>query len=128
MLLCGSATNLLNPVNVGTSLSVILYAIMASGPGFKCTVLRSRPQRHHDLPVTDLDRITGGTPVPNQGKYPWMAWMGSGPGVFSCGGALINDRYVLSAAHCLGSNASTATFYVNLGDLDRSSTTKSVSI
>ena len=48
-------------------------------------------------------RIVGGMPVP-QGKYPWMAALiysgGSPESSQFCGGALIADRWVLTAAHC----------------------------
>ncbi|CAG0897022.1 unnamed protein product [Darwinula stevensoni] len=63
---------------------------------------------------SELGRIIGGTPVPSQKKYPWIAWMGEAENVFNCGGALINDRYVLTASHCVASNPS-RTYYVSLG-------------
>ncbi|CAG0888165.1 unnamed protein product, partial [Darwinula stevensoni] len=53
--------------------------------------------------AADFDRVIGGTPVQSQGKYPWMAWMGKAPNMFNCGGSLINDRYVLTASHCVAS-------------------------
>ena len=46
-----------------------------------------------------LDRIVGGTAVQDQRKFPWMAQVTDG--FMLCGGALINDRYVLTAAHCI---------------------------
>lgn len=50
-------------------------------------------------------RIIGGETT-EIGEFPWMALLrytnlnGSDAG-FQCGGTLINDRYVLTAAHCL---------------------------
>ncbi|CAG0893926.1 unnamed protein product [Darwinula stevensoni] len=54
-----------------------------------------------------------------QRKYPWIGWMGTTQSNFICTSALINDRYVLTAAHCVSSNPS-GTFYVTLGSSNRS--------
>ncbi|CAG0893648.1 unnamed protein product [Darwinula stevensoni] len=64
----------------------------------------------------DFDRVIGGTPVPSQKKYPWMAWMGTGQYNSLCGASLINSRYLITAAHCVARNPS-GTYWVTLGSL-----------
>lgn len=44
-------------------------------------------------------RIVGGTTT-NMNEFPWVIRL-SYLNKFYCGGTLINDRYVLSAAHCV---------------------------
>lgn len=47
----------------------------------------------------ETGRIVGGEETAVN-EYPWMARL-SYFGRFYCGGTLINDRYVLTAAHCV---------------------------
>ncbi|KAL7644133.1 UNVERIFIED_CONTAM: hypothetical protein RMT77_004957 [Armadillidium vulgare] len=94
---------------------------------------------HPSEPVTTLlpakcgrpaadDKIINGAPAPI-GAYPWIAALGyTEPGrskpSFKCAGAIINSRYVLTAAHCLdpaelGRKKLTV---IHLGDYDLSTT------
>ncbi|KAH8405053.1 hypothetical protein KR222_007008, partial [Zaprionus bogoriensis] len=69
--------------------------------------------------VPNANRIVGGVQV-RTNKYPWIAQMIRGSFLF-CGGTLINDRYVLTAAHCVHEMDMSAVS-VRLLQLDRSST------
>ncbi|CAG0904119.1 unnamed protein product [Darwinula stevensoni] len=86
-----------------------------------CGVSQDLGKRSVDPPGNttelDVDRIVGGNTVPSQTKYPWMVYLRSSPNQFTCGGSLINDRYVLTASHCIYPDVS-ITYYVTLGDLD----------
>lgn len=52
-----------------------------------------------------VDRIIGGTKA-TLGQYPWLVRLGysvpcrSEP-IFQCAGTLINERYVVTAGHCV---------------------------
>uniref|UniRef100_A0A1Y9H331 Peptidase S1 domain-containing protein n=1 Tax=Anopheles dirus TaxID=7168 RepID=A0A1Y9H331_9DIPT len=52
-------------------------------------------------------------------QFPWMALLRSKTGDFFCGGTLINERYVLTAAHCLKNNV---VAHVRLGEYNLNST------
>ncbi|XP_055908350.1 trypsin-1-like [Eupeodes corollae] len=68
--------------------------------------------------VQNGNRIVGGTQV-RHNKYPWMAQLLKGSRNLFCGGALINDRYILTAAHCIHNN-NWQSISVRLQEYDRS--------
>lgn len=48
-----------------------------------------------------MERIVGGW-VTNVNEYPWVVAL-TAKGRFYCGGTIINDLYILTAAHCVRS-------------------------
>lgn len=60
--------------------------------------------RPNECGIGQSDRLYGGN-VPFLGEFPWTALIQyrkpNGDLLFSCGGSLINSRYVLTAAHCI---------------------------
>ncbi|XP_065221065.1 venom protease-like [Planococcus citri] len=68
------------------------------------------------------EKITGGRNA-TLGDWPWMVAVGyrtaSNPGpLFRCGGSLISDRWVVTAAHCVQNTGSLTLTTARVGDLD----------
>lgn len=73
--------------------------------------------------VPNVNRIVGGTRV-RTNKYPWIAQMLRGTFQF-CGATLINDRYALTAAHCVyGMDMNSIS--IRLLQLDKNSATQGI--
>ncbi|XP_047471146.1 venom serine protease 34-like [Penaeus chinensis] len=70
-----------------------------------------------------VPRIVGGEEA-TPGEYPWQALLDFGRGVI-CGGSLIKNAWVLTAAHCFEETGATSVTVV-LGEHDRSTTTDGV--
>ncbi|KAF2359566.1 Serine proteases trypsin domain [Trinorchestia longiramus] len=92
----------------------------------------TRPRPNRLLPSscgfsTDFNRIFGGQETAI-GAYPWVAALGyirtgSDEVQFHCAGSLINNRYILTAAHCLDPSSlrGRRLVEIRLGDWDLSS-------
>ncbi|XP_037792748.1 trypsin-1-like [Penaeus monodon] len=81
--------------------------------------------------VANPTRIVGGEEVQPAHKYPWQIGLKyKGGNGYWCGGAVINDRYILTAAHCLfdsdGNQESAEGLVVGVGDHLMSSTSDDV--
>ena len=56
--------------------------------------------------------VIGGTPA-DEGDYPWMVRLSMG-----CGGSLLTDQIVLTAAHCVGSTGPNTSITASYGSVD----------
>ncbi|KAM4800923.1 chymotrypsin-like protease CTRL-1 [Urocitellus parryii] len=67
--------------------------------------------------------VNGENAVP--GSWPWQVSLQDGSGFHFCGGSLINQYWVVTAAHC---NVSPGRHFAVLGEYDRSSNTEPVQV
>ncbi|XP_075339020.1 vitamin K-dependent protein C [Odontesthes bonariensis] len=70
----------------------------------------------YSKPIDGLLPWMVGGEVGKKGESPWQALLLNARGLFHCGGVLISESWVLTAAHCLKNNRK---FKVRLGDYER---------
>ncbi|XP_077050067.1 vitamin K-dependent protein C [Siphateles boraxobius] len=81
-----------------------------------CGQIRIVKSFYKNKPLVGLQPwVVGGT-VGKKGESPWQALILNNQGKFHCGGVLIDENWVLTAAHCLETSTR---FSVRLGDYDR---------
>ncbi|CAN7985323.1 unnamed protein product, partial [Ixodes pacificus] len=71
---------------------------------------------------TVSERITNGTEA-TSGHWPWMVGLYTAEDKFHCGGVLISNQFVLTAAHCYGAKNTTGFLSVRLGSTKRTNYT-----
>ncbi|XP_017077479.1 CLIP domain-containing serine protease B9 [Drosophila eugracilis] len=92
---------------------IIAITVLAIGVG---SMLAAGEYLDPDCSVSFGFRISGGKDA-EINKYPWMAFIHSSTKLI-CGGSLITNRFVLTAAHCVGNGMAVK---VRLGEYNASS-------
>ncbi|MCH1927678.1 trypsin-like serine protease, partial [Shewanella sp. C31] len=59
-----------------------------------------KPQLNCECGKRNTGRIYGGTPT-KKNEYPWMAAIEDEDKDHYCGGSVITERHILTAAHCV---------------------------
>mmetsp|Transcript_12604 Transcript_12604/g.16867 ORF Transcript_12604/g.16867 Transcript_12604/m.16867 type:complete len:445 (-) Transcript_12604:257-1591(-) len=81
-------------------MAVMLLSPLSHFPTVFASTSANDPPGSHDVSA-HRRAIIGGTIAP-QGKFPYVASLVSASGAHTCGGSLIANDTVLSAAHCFG--------------------------
>uniref|UniRef100_A0A182JSC1 Peptidase S1 domain-containing protein n=1 Tax=Anopheles christyi TaxID=43041 RepID=A0A182JSC1_9DIPT len=112
---------------IRSTTAIVLQKRLANDPAFEKPVVLPTPEQGCGVSDVEHNRVVGGVPAALNG-WPWMALVGYeeafGDVDFRCGGSLITDRHVLTAAHCILSSLSV----VRLGEHDMDNQTESVHV
>ncbi|XP_031708467.1 chymotrypsin-like protease CTRL-1 [Anarrhichthys ocellatus] len=95
---------------------VSCFALVVSALG--CGVPSIRPQ------VSGYNKIVNGQNAVS-GSWPWQVSLQDGSGFHFCGGSLINQYWVVTAAHC---RVSSRSHHVILGEHDRQSNSEQIQV
>ncbi|KAM8708114.1 hypothetical protein ACLKA7_015134 [Drosophila subpalustris] len=89
--------------------------VMSNSDAETSRIVNRPEQRGCGITTRQFPRITGGRPA-EPDEWPWMAaLLREGHSYVWCGGVLITDRHVLTAAHCL-ENVEKNEIFVRLGE------------
>uniref|UniRef100_A0A182SUU6 Peptidase S1 domain-containing protein n=1 Tax=Anopheles maculatus TaxID=74869 RepID=A0A182SUU6_9DIPT len=106
---------------------VLLQNRFLNSASFETPTILPTPEQGCGVSDVEHNRVVGGVPAALNG-WPWMALVGYeeafGDIEFRCGGSLITDRHVLTAAHCILPSLSV----VRLGEHDMDNQTESVHV
>ncbi len=98
----------LSPEEEGVSLALLQNALEIQKGNHPYGKENTGDKTYESLPKIDINpMIIGGNTV-QTGEYPWFVMLLDSESGSLCGGFLIAPQFVLTAAHCLGSNAPTA--------------------
>ncbi|KAJ8670479.1 hypothetical protein QAD02_001738 [Eretmocerus hayati] len=113
----GSASTIGPPANFGAGCGAKNFEQSSRSFTYRS---RNRGSKNSEEDNGSLDdwRIVGGHPT-RPGEWPWIAGLFNA-GRHICGGSLIDDRHILTAAHCVAQMSSwdVARLTVRLGDHD----------
>ncbi|XP_050088575.1 venom protease-like [Anopheles aquasalis] len=120
-------TTTVRVTTIRTTTPIILQTRLSSEPKFDKPAVLPTLETGCGLSDVEHNRVVGGVPAALHG-WPWMALVGYenslGEVEFRCGGSLITDRHVLSAAHCILASLTT----VRLGEHDLNNQTESAHV